>query len=548
MTGQQYTGGGAYRILIAELIDLTPAVPLGMPFQEGNVFHAGLRLAPSLPAEITVTLRYFPLGQDKPILFSTAGQANASGAFMPKESFVFEGAGEYVVDYEARYTDAEGRLWAASVRGAGVVSSLDSALIAHGQRGLFGYDRTPLAWFDTSVYPIDAPALIPLPYWPYHSGDVVLLPDRPESGFASRLSVQDTQGSYADWLQQQARIAPEALLDLDRIDSLPTPYQAQSYAYLSAVTPSLTMRQFVQAESSVSSVWSMSEPFADQIGGAPLRTGDTVLLYGGIVTPDDTAGYAALGLVTDDDSSIEVVPPFTQPLATDKDAFDTWLDVWPLSVAPGQQIPIGDSFSLAGQVIPPLPAQITVRLTSPGGSQRSFETTANATGYFYDPKNDFAITEAGVWQVEIESRFAGRTSAGQVEQPYTGQRQFSFYVPSDSGLITSDPLETTLQTPGQAVQINFTVPTDWTEVQAFYTARTDSVLLDSGTMLVQTGGARYVYARLELAKKSTTLETDGTGDVVYLSFLFTGLDVSGQPAARGRTYTVINGVVRANPE
>jgi hypothetical protein len=57
-----------------------------------------------------------------------------------------------------------------------------------------------------------------------------------------------------------------------------------------------------------------------------------------------------------------------------------------------------------------------------------------------------------------------------------------------------------------------------------------------------------VYARLELAKRSTTLETDGTGDVVYLSFLLTGLDASGQPVARGRTYTVINGMLVANPE
>lgn len=542
--GQRYTGGGAYRVLIAELLDMTPVSPLGMPFQEGDVFHAGMRLAPAVPAEVTVIVRYYPLGQEKPIVFSTAGQANTAGTFMPTETFVFEGAGEYIVDYEARYTDAEGRLWAASLRGAGVVSSLDSKLIAHGQRGLMEYDRSPQAWFDAAVYPVDAPALIPRPYWPYHSGDLVLLPNRPETGLFPTLTVQDIQGDYAADLQQQDLASEEA----SRLNSLPTPYTAQSYAYLSAITPSLTVRQFVQSDSSAADVWLMSESFGGQIGGAALRTGDTVLLYGGIVTPDDTAGYAAVGLITDDDSNVEVVPPFTRPLGTDDEDASIWLDVWSLSAAPGQQITTGEKISFAGHVIPPLPAQVTITLTAPSGDVRTFETTANATGYYYNPENDFAVTEPGVWQVSIETSFAGRTSAGMVERPYTGRRTFDVYVTSDSSPLIAEPLEETLQTPGQAIQIDLTVPEGWTDVNAFYTVRTDSVLLDSDSLLVQTGRARYVYARLELARETPTLETDGTGDVIYLSFLFTGLDASGQPVARGRTYTVINGVMQANPE
>jgi len=538
VSGQKYTGGGAYRVLIAEPLDLTPMTPLGLPFQEGDAFHAGLRIAPALPAEVTATLRYFPLGQDKPILFTTAGQANNAGDYMPKEAFVFHGAGEYIVDYEARYTDAEGRLWANSIRGAGVVSSLDSALIAHGRRGLVGYDRQPLAWFDTTVYPDDAPALVPLPYWPYNSGDLVFLPNRAATGLLSTLTIQDMQGRYAATLP----FAPTT-----QLDSLPTSDSALSYAYVSAVTPALTVRQLVQGESDAARPWSMSETFGGQIGGAALRTGDTLLLYGGIVTPDDTAGYAALGIVTRDKDTLEVVPPFTQPLFVEKES-KRWIDVWSLSLTPGQQMTVGDTLSLAGQVLPPLPAQVAVTLTAPSGAVRTVEATANETGYFYNPDQNFVVNEAGVWQIVMETRFAGRTSAGVVERPYTGRRQFDVYVTSDATSITSDPLTSTLQTPGQAVQINLTVPQGWTDVSGFYTARTDGVLLGSGPLLVQTGAARYVYARLELARQSTTLETDGTGDVITLSFLLRGIDANGQPVARGRTYTVINGVIRANQE
>ncbi|NJS39305.1 MAG: hypothetical protein HC783_10080, partial [Rhodobacteraceae bacterium] len=73
-------------------------------------------------------------------------------------------------------------------------------------------------------------------------------------------------------------------------------------------------------------------------------------------------------------------------------------------------------------------------------------------------------------------------------------------------------------------------------------------LLNSGPLLVQTGAARYVYARLELAQRTTTLETDGTGDVVYVSIVLTGRDAAGEVVARGRTYTVMSGVIQANPE
>lgn len=548
ISGQRYTSGGAYRVLIAELLDITPVSPLGMPFQEGDSFHAGLRLAPAMPAEVSVIVRYYPLGQDKPIVFNATGQANTAGYFMPDESFIFEGAGEYVVDYEARYTDAEGRLWASSIRGAGVVSSLDSKLIAHGQRGLLGYERSPLAWFDTTVYPVDAPALVPRPYWPYHSGDLVLLPNRAETGLFPMLTVQDTQGDYATWLQQQDQDAADSIMQAAHLDSLPTPYTAQSYAYLSAVTPSLTLRQFVQSDAEVSDLWSMTESLGGQIGGASLRTGDTILLYGGVVTPDDTAGYAAVGLVTDDESNVEVVPPFTRPVAIDDDDTNIWLDVWSLALTPGQQMNVGETINLAGQVIPPLPAQINIMLTSTTGDVRTFETHANATGYFYSPQNNFVASEPGVWQIMMDVSFAGRTSAGMVERPYTGRRTFDVYVTSDASPLTSDPLTETLQSPGQAMQIDLSVPDGWTEVEAVFTARTDSVLLNSDTLLVQTGRARYVYARLELARQTTTLETDGTGDVVYLSFLLTGRDASGQPVARGRTYTVVDGVLRANPE
>ena len=138
--GNHYEGGGTYHVLAAEMLDMQPGVLSGTPFEVGDVFYPGLQISPGAAANVRVSMRLYPLDGSPVIEQTIEGKANDFGYFAPADSgFNFDVPGEYVVDYEARFSDLRQRLWAGSLRGAGVVASPDSAMIAHGQRGLNGY-------------------------------------------------------------------------------------------------------------------------------------------------------------------------------------------------------------------------------------------------------------------------------------------------------------------------------------------------------------------------------------------------------------------------
>ncbi|MDX2078798.1 MAG: hypothetical protein SFZ02_20360, partial [bacterium] len=269
LSGNRYSGGGTYSVLIAEWLDLTPAVPSGMPFFIGDAFFPAGHIAPGFPADVTITVTIF--AQDGDITtHDFTGQANRYGYFvLDGDPLTFDEAGEYVIDYEARYTDQEGILWAASMRSAGVIGTESPTLIAHGGRGLDGYTTSVApAWFnaDQLANRIGAGSLA-RPNYPYFAGDVARIEDTRNSGLRPAMYIQDINGNYESWLLGSVpeyrsasdvplqRMAVEDWLPLlSVVGGTQNEYGAslfsnllvnRAYAYISAIRPDVTARQFV---------------------------------------------------------------------------------------------------------------------------------------------------------------------------------------------------------------------------------------------------------------------------------------------------------------
>ena len=161
--------------------------------------------------------------------------------------------------------------------------------------------------------------------------------------------------------------------------------------------------------------------------------GDFKFMYAGAAITDPklkTGVYASYGsgwvLSPDSDPmGARFMPPF-QGAAGGPDGgplfkvHDREVDIFfmPLAVRPGAILEVGDTFRMAGPIMPTLDSYVKYRVESPSGEIRAFEGRANSVGYFYDPNDDLLIQEPGLWNVNLSVTHAGLTSAGLVEAPY----------------------------------------------------------------------------------------------------------------------------------
>jgi len=120
--------------------------------------------------------------------------------------------GEYVLDITAQYWDEDGVLWIGSARGAGVVETLNSSLIAHGQRGVTRImDNRPQWFFLSQIHPKGIKEVgsgIPsdtqvMVLYPYQSGNGLWVADTGDA-IIGEITVQDTEGSFADLVLSRA--------------------------------------------------------------------------------------------------------------------------------------------------------------------------------------------------------------------------------------------------------------------------------------------------------------------------------------------------------
>lgn len=586
--GNTYTGGGLYRLLIAEPLDLSPGVLPGTPFEVGDMLYPGLRVTPGVPAEVTVTVHIFPLDGSEQIVSEFVGQANRGGYFAPGgDAFTLDVPGEYLIDYEARYEAPDGRLWAASLRSAGVIGTPDSPLVARGQRGLLGDVDGRQAWYNTAVYaPADAPATILS--FPYFAGDVAVSGEDRTSGINPALYVQDVGGLYASWLagslpegrEAAERAANRGELPLEPIiGGPPGPYSAalrpdfianDAYAYLSAVRPGITLRQLVlgAADDALPVYWDGDDVYNQQIGAGSAgdRPGDYAFLFGGAVLRNAEAGlqtaaiYAALAVVGGEGVPAQVTPPYRGaaggpdggPLLTSAAGTEDLFFAL-TSLRPGQVLSTGDTLAVAGQSAPTLTTQIAVRITSPSGTVTEYAGASSAIGYFYDHAHNIVVDESGVWTVALTVSPLGAASAGMPEPPLPVgtlpgllSTQFEVFVrPADAPSVEWQEGGDIDRVITATNPFNFTVsvPQGWTDARAFLTIATESYVLQSGEFRINGSSATYTLQRSALNAAFPNIERDpGAGpaasDVVTLTFAITGTDETGQPAIRTRSFSV----------
>ncbi len=598
--GNTYAGGGSYSVLIAELLDLTPGVMAGTPFAVGNAFYPGLMVTPGLPAEISVRVRVYPLAGGDLIEETFTGTANSHGVFAADESFTFETPGEYVIDYEARYTDAENKLWAASLRSAGVIASVDGGLVAHGQRGTVPSGASLLpqirpAWYNLNAYLPESAGAARL-FAPYHSGDVLTYLDRVQSGVTPLLHLHDTTGTFQNWLRStipgyitsvgqtlEQAINQDALPLISVVGGPPdNPFQpallpgqivSQAYGYVSAVQPGVSIRQFVHGDPALTLDlgWDANDPLNRQIG-AGLRgpmPGDYAFVFGGAVVRNAEAGvsetaiYAALAVAAAENSDpygARVYPPFrgeaggpdAGPIVTiDETPYTMFFH--PTAAQPGQVMMVGEPLVIAGQVAPTLRSRIQVTVTAPDGEITTFEGETNPIGYYFDPATRLTLDRVGIWHVDVDITPSSTTSAGAPEPPLPAGTLLGgtmvIYVTSPD----TEPLrwnrggDIDSQTPPSAL-FNFTIdlPRGWTDLQVHHTVRTAAYLMESGALRSTSATAGYQYSPPELADRFPHLELEGrvTGphasDVVLITFAVSGVNPEGEPSLAARTFAILH--------
>jgi hypothetical protein len=594
--GNRYTGGGMYRVLIAEPLDLQPAVLSGTPFETGDSFQPGATLYPGVPATVTITLRVYPLDGSPMIERVYSGRANRFGVLSDRVTtpdgsaaapFVFETPGEYTVDYEARYLGADGRQWAASQRGAGVIAARIAAdsmgeIVARGSR-YPADDGTRRAW-----YAEDDPAVV-VPF-PYHSGDVLWTADDPDARVRPSLHLHDLTRLYSAWLLAAgdpatvidgvslARRAVEDELPIGGFIGAGT--DVPNYAYLSAVRPGVTARQLIDGSAVlIDPGWTPDDVYNQQIGAGfnGDRLGDYMFLFGGALVryaaPDgtmqrDAAIYAALAVTTapDDPRGTRVYPPGRgADGGGDGGALITLRNVeydaffHPTGVRPGAILRLGDTFTLSGYAAPPLAADVTAVITAPSGTTRTINGRANAIGYFYRPSDSFVVNEMGVWTIDLSVQPAGRTSAGVIEAPAPSggalgaadRRYYVYVLASDLDVLDWNPrLTDALIPPAVAYNFGFTLPEGWRDLRARYTLTTPSAIIEDGEIRLSGRSFTYLYNPTILSERYPFLEniTRSLGqlgdarahltDQRILTFYASGIDSTGTFRSVARSFVL----------
>lgn len=578
--GNRYSGGGTYRVTIAELFDLTPSVLPGTPFTVGESLHAGLRIAPGAPADVTLTVRQFPLNGIAPITREVTGEANAHGLFnLPDESVEMTAPGVYTADYTARYTDPRGRLWAGSARGVGVVAARDNAIIAHGMRGADGV-QPALTWYRVRSYSgadIEPARL----NFPYFSGDIAWVGESAAEGMSAQVQVQDDAGDYERWLAETIyALTPRAALLQDGLNrdalALITTESHTALAVINAVRPGLSVRQYLAGtdDGTLSLQWDSDDPYNRQIGVGTTgdRPGDFTFLFGGaVIEADDpetdfeyqtTAIYGALQVVIGggDPRGARVYPPYNGAAgAGDGGALvsidDRTFDLFFVSSAtpPGALLTRGDPITIGGQSAPTLPNRIHGTVTSPSGQVVPFDGRANAVGYFYDPAFSVTADEIGVWTIDIVVTGDAPTAHGLPEPPYpTGSvlrpfgTRYNVYVLPE----TPELLSTTVQLPdvliptGVPYNFAFTIPADWTEARAYVTLTTPSYILTDDSVPINGRTIAYAFNPALIRGSFPNIENEPRGqgstivDPLVLTIVAAGLDSSGTPQVQARQYTL----------
>jgi hypothetical protein len=537
---------------------------------------------PPVPADVEIRVRFAPQSRATAILEERlVTRANRFG-YVHTRPFRFDEPGEYRVDIFASHRDASGTYRAGTQAFASAVADRASGVIAHGMRGVDDQRENRQQWFSRTQIGIP-PGRGHVPF-AFVSGDVMWLQDG-DAGIPF-VTVQDVDGSLAPLRAAYKCVMPEPAFDNyaalgeiplhscgkydPHIDSANVDVWA--YSYRSVQRPHVRVREEIAEHNVPAPYWRFHDAYALQSGNG--RDGDlpndfkfqfgAAVLRGNSLPAPRYAIYGSLFvLVPDADpgGGTRTFPPFQGngggpsggPLFTLKDK-EIDLFFHPMGVRPGTILVVGEAASFAGYSAPPLASKVEIRVTSPSGKTRTIRGQANRIGWFYDPSQDFTISEAGRWRAKVTITFDGLTSAGPVSAPYpagdvlgTHEGEFAFYVvdgPAEQ--LPLAPLPATVNPADTKVVFQMLPPAGLTNLEAHYTATMPGFVLEEGS------GLTYTYDAQRLAVDFPNLDLRGDRrpggvDIITISLFLSGTDAGGKRRHFARQ-VVLNGETLHAPE
>lgn len=569
--GNRYTGGGTYDVWIATTLTLSPGVLPGTPFDVGDTLNPTLQLSPAAPADVTWIITQYPDSDPSQATKQTIqGRANAFGYFN-NGGVMFKAPGEYRVDVTASYRDKHGALAMGAMSWGGIVMTpaRDATLAAHGRRGASNLEYIPSPWFVLCRDLFLPLGTITRAFPPYYAGDVAWSrPDFshscPTESLLAAATIQDTAGALEATIRARAdrmklTLAPPGDLDerfaqgeLPLFSSTHSGRPLQmavgdadqlAYAYFSAQRPGVRVREEVIEEDAFASYWHFDTLYDDQAGVGMLgdQPNDYKFQYIGAVHRDLASGRneyvgQATGWVhlpDDDPVGSRVMPPFAGPgnggwtteggpllrlKGQDVDIF-----ILPTGSQPGATLRTYDTFSFAGHIMPPLQSRVAVIVTSPSGEQHIGGGLANRIGYYYNPQDDFRVTEPGLWSVDVRVWHTGNCSAGTTMPPYpTGDvlgsdlGRYWFYVaPAGAALLdisTPAPGFVALEQGITPIVITGTLPAGLAETVVDYTITMPGFILEHGQAAVSGAAYQVVFDPARLWQDHPNLDLIGRDD------------------------------------
>jgi hypothetical protein len=135
--GRRFEGGGTYRIETARKLTFSTSCKPGTSFLVGNRYPPKVNINPPIPAEVEVTVDWYPNSDpSRKQVWTAKGKANRFGHFDPAEAplLAFEEPGEYRSLVRAIFIDPAGGRWSGEQISTGIVAPVEPEIRLRGVR------------------------------------------------------------------------------------------------------------------------------------------------------------------------------------------------------------------------------------------------------------------------------------------------------------------------------------------------------------------------------------------------------------------------------
>ena len=168
-------------------------------------------------------------------------------------------------------------------------------------------------------------------------------------------------------------------------------------------------------------------------------------------------------------------------------------------------------------------SKVAITVTAPSGVKRLGGGQANSIGYFYDPADNFAVDEAGLWSVNVRVWHDGQCSGGSTIPPYPSGdvlgsqsgRYWFYVVPGGSprlGVTSPAPGFQRMVDQVMPITITGAIPSGWSNVTLDYTIAMPGYILKHAQITASGGAFQIVFDPVALAQSFPNLDLVGRDD------------------------------------